>query len=108
MKRDKRLCLRLSEKERELIRQKMKLCGCINTSEYMRKMAIDGMFIKVDSAELREISRLLGYNGKNINQIEKNLNDSNVTNANDMADIKAKQTEIVSLIRKIYLKLAKI
>lgn len=108
MKRDKRLCLRLSEKERELIRQKMELCGCINMSAYLRTMAIDGMIINVNSAKLKEISRLLGYNGKNINKIEKNLNGSNVTYADDMADIKAKQAEIVSLIRKIYLKLAEI
>lgn len=108
MKRDKRLCLRLSEKEHELIRQKMEFCGCINMSAYLRTMAIDGMIIKVDSAKLKEISRLLGYNGKNINQIEKNLNGSNVIYADDMDDIKAKQTEIVSLIRKIYLKLAEI
>ena len=58
--------------------------------------------------ELKEISRLLRYNGNNINQIAKRLNEGKSVYASDIADIKEKQTQITDMVREIYLKLSKI
>lgn len=108
VKRDRRLCLRLSDTEREMIQQKMELCGCTNRSAYIRKMAMDGMVINVDIAEMKEISKLLGYNSKNIHQLEKNLNGQNSVYADNLNAITESQAEITDLIGKIYLKLAEL
>ena len=43
---EQQIHLRVSPEEYNLIRQKMKLSGCVNMSAYIRKMAIDGMIIK--------------------------------------------------------------
>jgi hypothetical protein len=42
------LIIRVSEKERDLIYQKMALLGTENLSAYIRKIAIDGYIINVD------------------------------------------------------------
>lgn len=77
-------------------------------SAYILKMANDGMVINLDMPELKEISRLLRYNGNNINQIAKRLNEGKSVYASDIADIKEKQMQITDMVREIYLKLSKI
>ncbi len=106
--REQQIHLRVSPDEYELIRQKMQLSGCINMSAYIRKMAIDGMIIKLDIAELKEVLRLLRYNGNNLNQITKKLNADKSVYADDIGDIKENQAEILKLIREVYLTLCKL
>ena len=103
--REQRIHLRVSQDEYDLIKQKMTQCGCINMSAYLRKMAIDGLIVNLDMPEMKEILRLLRYNGNNINQIAKRLNEGESIYASDISDIKDKQAEILKLIREIYLKL---
>lgn len=102
------LHFRASEKEHNIILEKMKQCKVQNLSAYLLKMAIDGMVINLDMPELKEISSLLRYNGNNINQIAKRLNSSQSIYASDIADIKEKQTQLTEMVREIYFKLAKL
>ncbi|MDO5397977.1 MAG: plasmid mobilization relaxosome protein MobC [bacterium] len=102
------LHFRASEKEYEIILQKMKLCNIQSLSAYLLKMAVDGNVINLDMPELKEISRLLRYAGNNINQIAKRLNESGSIYASDIADIKEKQSQITDMVRQIYLKLSKL
>ena len=106
--REQRIHLRVSQDEYDLIRQKMAQIGCVNMSAYLRKMAIDGLIVKLDMSEMKEILRLLRYNGNNINQIVKWLNADEGIYVSDMSDIKDNQAEILKLIREIYLKLLKL
>ena len=106
--REQQIHLRVSQDEYDLIRQKMKQSGCVNMSAYLRKMAIDGLIVKLDMPEMKEILRLLQYNGNNINQIAKRLNADEGIYASDVADIKGKQAEILKLIREIYFKWLKL
>ena len=108
MEKSEAIYIRLSENERKQIKEKMKVCNIKNMSAYILKMAIDGMVINLDMPELKEISRLLRYNGNNINQIAKRLNEGKSVYASDIADIKEKQTQITDMVREIYLKLSKI
>ena len=108
MHKTRRIDLRVTEKEYDLILQKMAQCKIGNLSAYMIKMAIDGMVINLNMPELKEISSLLRYNGNNINQIAKRLNEGKSVYASDIADIKEKQTQITDMVREIYLKLSKI
>lgn len=107
MQKTRRIDLRVTEKEYDLILQKMAQCKIGNFSAYMIKMAIDGMVINLNMPELKEISSLLRYNGNNINQIAKRLNEGKSVYASDIADIKEKQTQITDMVRDIYLKLSK-
>ena len=106
--RKQQIHLRVSQEEYDLIKQKMVQCGCINTSAYLRKMAIDGLIVNLDMPEMKEILRLLRYNGNNINQIAKRLNAEENIYISDVTDIKEKQAEILKLIREVYLKLLKL
>ena len=99
--REQQIHLRVSQEEYDLIQQKMKQSGCINMSAYMRKMAIDGLIVKLDIPEMKEILRLLRYNGNNINQIAKRLNESKNISASGVAEIEDGQRQIVDLIRKL-------
>ena len=54
-KRNIQLIFWVSEKERELIAQKMEQVGTENLSAYLRKIAIDGFIIKLDLPELRHL-----------------------------------------------------
>ena len=98
--REQRIHLRVSQDEYDLIRQKMAQTGCFNMSAYLRKMAIDGLIVKLDMPEKKEILRLLRYNGNNINQIAKRLNADEGIYVSDITDIKDKQAEILKLIRE--------
>lgn len=108
MEKSEAIYIRLSENERKQIKEKMEICNIKNMSAYILKMANDGMVINLDMPELKEISRLLRYNGNNINQIAKRLNEGKSVYASDIADIKEKQTQITDMVREIYLKLSKI
>lgn len=108
MEKSEAIYIRLSENERKQIKEKMEICNIKNMSAYILKMAIDGMIINLNMPELKEISRLLRYNGNNINQIAKRLNEGKSVYASDIADIKEKQMQITDMVREIYLKLSKI
>lgn len=108
MRKIRRIYLRISEQEYELILQKMKQSKSTNLSAYMIKMAIDGMVINLDMPELKEVSSLLRYNGNNINQIAKRLNESKSIYASDIEDIKEKQEQISDMVKKIFFKLSKL
>ena len=98
----------VSDGEYDMIKEKMKQTGTNNMSGYIRKMAIDGMIIKLDIPELKEISSLLRYNGNNINQIARRLNEGRQIYSEDITDIKEKHNEICKKINSINMKLSKI
>lgn len=108
MKKTQFLHFRATENEYNIILQKMKQCNIQSLSAYLLKMAVDGNVINLDMPELKEISRLLRYNGNNINQIAKRLNEGGNIYASDISDIKEQQKQITDMVREIYLKLAKL
>lgn len=108
MDKTRRIDLRATENEYNLILQKMAQCNSSNMSAYLLKMAIDGMIINLDMPQLKEISFLLRYNGNNINQIAKRINEGRNIYVSDIEDIKEKQKQITEMVREIYLKLSKL
>ena len=64
---------RVNQKEREIIEQKMKEIGTTNMGAYLRKMAIDGYAIRVEAPEFKELLRLLGIAGNNLNQLTRRV-----------------------------------
>lgn len=65
---------KVSEQDRELIKQRMAQTGIRNMSAYIRKMCIDGMVVNLDIKQLNEIGKLLRFTSNNLNQIAKRVN----------------------------------
>ena len=64
----------VTAEERALIEQKMAQLHTKRIGAYLRKMAIDGYIIQVDTTDIKEMTRALSAIGRNINQIAKRLN----------------------------------
>lgn len=70
------IIFRVTQRERELIEEKMELLGARNLQAYLRKMAIDGYVIKLDLPELKEMVSLLRRCSNNLNQIARHVNEA--------------------------------
>lgn len=99
--REVQLAFRVTEAERRLIEDKMKLFGTVNMSAYLRKMAIDGYIVKLDLPKINEMMSLLRRTSSSLNQIAKRLNSTGRAYAEDISEIKQRQDEIYSSIREI-------
>ena len=72
--RDIQVKFRVTQEELEFITLKMQQLGTQNREAYLRKMAIDGLVVKLDIPQLKEMIHLLHRAGNNINQIAKQVN----------------------------------
>ena len=59
----------VTEEEKRLIEEKMAQLHTKRSGAYLRKMAIDGYIIQVDTTDIKEMTRALSAIGRNINQI---------------------------------------
>ena len=94
----------VTEEEKSLIDQKMKLLPTQRYGKYLRKMAIDGYIIYTDTTDIKEMNQILGAISQNINQIAKRINYSGRVYQEDMEEIKRRMDEIWKLQRKLLLK----
>lgn len=106
--RSKMLTLRLTDQEKKLIAEKMKIAGIPKMSTYLRKMAIDGYILKLDMPELKEMISLMRYSSNNLNQIAKRTNETGRTYETDIQSIQDLQEKIWSGINRILRKLGEI
>ena len=86
----------------------MREAGTTNMGAYLRKMALDGLVIRLDLPELKQMISLLRYTSNNINQIAKRLNESGRAYDTDLAEILEKQKQLWGLANKILMKLSAI
>ena len=107
-KRDKRILLKLTQQELDLINRNMKKINVSNRSGFIRKMAIDGYFITLEIPELKEVSKLLNFTSNNVNQIAKMANSTNNIYQNDVLDLKANMDNIKLQFGEILRHLSKI
>lgn len=108
MGKDHQINIRLTSEEFEMLKRRMQESNFLSMSAYIRKMAIDGMVIKLDIPELKEVCSLLRYNGNNINQIAKRLNAGQQIYLDAIKDIKEKQNKLCDMVNSINMKLSKI
>ena len=64
----------VTEEEKRLIDEKMKLLPTQRYGAYLRKMAIDGYIIQLDTTDIKRMNAALSVIGRNINQITKRVN----------------------------------
>ena len=93
----KEICL--NEQEMNLIRQKMAQLGIRNFGAYARKMLLDGYIIKVDYTEQKKLAAAVSRVATNINHICRRINQTGHFYAEDVADLKSRQTEIWQLLK---------
>ena len=93
----KEICL--NEQELNLIQHKMRQLGTHNFSAYARKMLIDGYIIKVDYTEQKKLAAAVSRAASNINQICRRINSTGHIYKDDVAELKAQQTEIWELLK---------
>ena len=98
----------VSENEKSMIEEKMAQADMTNLSAYLRRIAIDGMIIRLELPELKEMVSLLRYASNNINQIAKRLNESGRAYDTDLAEILEKQKQLWQLANDILMKLSRI
>jgi len=95
------LAFRVTEAERRLIEDRMKLFGTVNMSAYLRKMAIDGYIVKLDLPKINEMMSLLRRTSASLNQIAKRLNSTGRAYAEDISEIIQRQDEIYDMVKKM-------
>lgn len=79
-----KILFRVTAHERELIRDRMKMCGIKNMARFLRLMAINGCIINTDYSELKARNYELHKIGVNINQIAKRVNETDHLHSGDV------------------------
>ena len=108
MKREKQLLVRISDADKERIQAKMEEAGILNMSAYVRKMALDGICVKLDLEEVRQLIVLLQRCSNNLNQYAKRANETGSVYAADIEDLQSRLDEIWELSRQSLARLASI
>ena len=103
-KRTVQIKFRVTEEERALIEQKMKLVPTRNMESYLRKMAIDGYIIQIDHSDIKAMTAEIQKIGVNINQIARRVNATVSVYKEDIEEIKGVLAEIWRLQRLNLLK----
>ena len=94
----------VTEEERALIEQKMKLVPTRNMAAYLRKIAIDGYIVQVDHTDIKAMTAEIQKIGVSINQIAKRVNSTGSVYQEDIEEIKGVLAEIWRLQRLSLLK----
>lgn len=85
---------KVTEEEDAFIKKKMQLLGTRNQSAYLRKMAVDGLVVKLDWQSLRETYVLLKRTSNNVNQIAKRCNETSNLHLRDVEELQKGYQEL--------------
>jgi len=99
LKRQIQIKFRVTEAERDLIYEKMRLLNTNNLAAYLRKIAIDGYVINTDNSDLKAIAAEMQKIGVNINQIARRVNSSTRIYEQDFDEMKRGIDDIWRLLR---------
>ena len=91
----------VTEEEKQLIDEKLSQLPTRRYGAYLRKMAIDGYIIKLDTADIKVFTGELAAIGRNINQIAKRVNTGDSLYREDIQEIRERLDEIWQLQRRI-------
>ena len=107
-KRDVPLLFWVSPEDKALIERKMAQLGTENLSAYLRKMAIDGLVVKLELPELRELVSLLRYSSNNLNQLTRRVHETGRVYDADLEDMRQRYDRLWEAANKILTSLAAI
>lgn len=91
------LQFRVTEEELKQIEKRQAEVGILNRSSNLRKMALNGICIRVEAQYLREASSLLQRISNNMNQYAKKANATGSIYLEDIYSMKAKYDELIQV-----------
>lgn len=91
----------VTDTELDIIQQKMKQLGIRNLSAFLRTMALNGFILKLDLANVRQLTRLLSNLTNNVNQIAKRLNAHGSIYETELDEIQQSQKELWNMMHNI-------
>ena len=100
------LNFRVTDQERRLIEDRMQELGTTNREAYLRKIAIDGMIVKLEVQELKEIVSLMRRTSNNVNQIARRLNETGRIYEADITDVHNRQEQLWDMLNSLITKLS--
>ena len=80
--------------------------GTTNREAYLRKIAIDGMLVKLEVPELKEIVSLMRRTSNNVNQIARRLNENGRIYEVDITDIQNQQEQLWDMMNNLITKIS--
>ena len=99
-KRTEELKIRISLEDKERIKLKMEDTAILTMSAYVRKMALDGICIRLDLKDVRQLVSMLQRCTNNLNQYAKRANETGSIYAADIEDLQKRLDEIWELSRQ--------
>ena len=99
------ICIKFKSGTRDIIKRRMAEAGITNMSAYIRKMALNGYVIRLDSSDMKEIVKLLQINSNTLNQYAKKANATGCIYLQDIQDIHEDQQELLQMLKNILHKL---
>ncbi len=106
--RTEELKIRISPEDKERIKLKMEDAGILTMSAYVRKMALDGICIRLDLKDVRQLTVMLRRCSDNLNQYAKRANKTGSIYEADIEDLQKRLDEIWELSRQTLASLAAI
>ena len=100
------LNFRVTEREKQLIEDRMQEIGTTNREAYLRKIAIDGMLVKLEVPELKEIVSLMRRTSNNVNQIARRLNETGRIYEVDITDVQNQQEQLWDMLNSLIIKIS--
>ena len=91
----------VTEEEKQFIGEKLSQLPAKRMGAYLRKMAIDGYIINLDTTDIKAFTTELSSIGRNINQIAKRVNAGDSLYQADIQEIRERLDEIWQLQRRI-------
>lgn len=105
---NEKLKFRVSPEDVERIKVKMEDAGILNMSAYIRKMALDGICVGMDLADVRQLVILLRRCSNNLEQYARKANETGSVYAAEIANLQNRLDEIWELTRQSLARLAAI
>lgn len=91
------LLIYLSDDEKRILDEKVKISNAGNRSEFIRQLIVYGFVYYVDYRYLRKYNYQLGKIGTNINQVAKRINETRSIHQADIDDLQKEMEKIWQL-----------
>ena len=105
---NEKLKFRISTEEAERIKVKMEDAGIMSMSAYIRKMALDGICVRMDLGDVRQLVILLRRCSNNLEQYARKANETGSVYTAEIANLQNRLDEIWELTRQSLARLATI
>ena len=105
---NEKLKFRVSPEDVERIKVKMEDAGIMSMSAYIRKMALDGICVRMDLADVRQLVILLRRCSNNLEQFARKANETGSVYAAEIENLQNRLHEIWELTRQSLVWLAAI